>query len=91
MFSPNLRSDLNIPGIFCIVLVRVSPAVKRYCDHGKSYKVRHLFGVAYSMRDLVHFLHGGTWQHKGQLGDGKGAESPTILLCRQQKESVSTL
>lgn len=39
--------------------VRVSVAVKRRDDHGKSYKGKYLVGLAYSSRGLVHCHYGG--------------------------------
>ena len=34
-------------------------AVKRYHDHGNSYKERHLIGADLQIRGLVHYYHGG--------------------------------
>ena len=53
---------------FCrYVLVRVSIAVKRHCDHSNSYKGKHLTeGTAYSFSGVVHYHHvreNGTMQH----------------------------
>ena len=41
------------------VLVRGSVIMKRYHDHGSSYKGKHLIGVAYISRGLVHYHHSG--------------------------------
>ena len=40
------------------ILVNISIAVKRHYDHGNSYKVKHLIGVAHSFRGLVPYHHG---------------------------------
>lgn len=31
--------------------------MKTYHDHGNSYKGKHLIGLAYSFKDLVHYCH----------------------------------
>ena len=38
--------------------LRVSIAVKRRYDHDDSYKGKHLLGMAYTYRSLVHYRHG---------------------------------
>ena len=40
-------------------LVRSSIAVKRYHDHGNSYKEKHLIGAVLQFRGSVHYHHGG--------------------------------
>jgi hypothetical protein len=41
------------------VLVRVSFTVRRHHDQGNFYKGNHLIGLAYYVRGLVHYYHGG--------------------------------
>ena len=44
--------------------------------------------VAHRFRSLVHYHHGGTWQHTGKHGAGEGAQSgrrATSSSDRQQK------
>lgn len=53
---------LKIP-FLCLVLGKVSVAVMRHCNHGNSYKTKHLTGVAYSFRGFAHYRHGGAWWH----------------------------
>lgn len=64
------------------VLVRASVDLKRHHDHGKG---RHLTGVAYSIRLLVHRHHGGTWQCRGRHGAGGGAESSRSSFTGNRK------
>lgn len=42
-----------------IVLVRVSVARKRLCDHSNSYKEKHLIGASLHFIGLVHCHHDG--------------------------------
>ena len=46
-------------------LVHASDSMKRYHDHLRFYKGKHLIGVAYSFRGLVHYHLGRTW-HAGR-------------------------
>jgi hypothetical protein len=41
--------------------------VKRHHNHSNSYKEKHLFGLAYSFRDSVHYCHGK--KHGGMQAD----------------------
>ena len=54
--------------------VSTTVTVKRHQDTGNCYKEKHLIGLDYSFRGLVHFPHGGkTWQHPDRHGAGEGA------------------
>lgn len=47
------------------VLVRVSFTVTRHDDHGNSDKEKHLIGVDYTFKYLVHYYPGRIWKHVG--------------------------
>ena len=40
-------------------------------------KEKHLIGVAYVFRGLVHYYHGVTWWRADRHGAGEVSESPT--------------
>ena len=65
----------------CTAFVRVSIAVKRYHDHGNSYKGKTIW-AAYIFRGLVHYHRGAT----SSMQEVTVLETLYILTHRQHEE-----
>lgn len=57
--SADLFSPTSLSTFLHGLCFRVSVAVKRYHDHGNSYKGKHLIRAGLQFRGLVHDCHGG--------------------------------
>ena len=60
--SRSLKASLScgVELVIVGVLVRVSVGLKRHPDHSTSYRGKHLIGLVYSFRGLVHYHQGRT-------------------------------
>ena len=58
--------------------------MKKHHDYSKSYTGKHLIGLAYSFRDLVHYHHGG--KHRDMHADMVREKELKVLHLDPQAE-----
>ena len=66
------------------LLIRVSIVAKRHHDRSNSSKEKHLIGVSYSFRGLVHYHHGGIWWCSRRYGAKAATESSTSYVGKRK-------